>query len=196
MNKTVFISPGVGEGPWHVQLLADCLLKHGFALTDQLTHADIVIAHSGGCYVVPKSERLAVTLAKPKFVLWIDPPYWPGKPVLSSTVQVMWLEIITSIRNKTLKFCIVKTIWNIWYIIKEPLYGLRVIRARQRMSLLALFSSPNNVVVRNEDDAWCAPDIDKYINNSKLLRLPGQHDDCWYHPDVYVQILADQFSVH
>lgn len=53
MSKTVALIPGFTEGKWHTKRFKRALVRRGYHFVLQADHADIVIAHSGGCYEIP-----------------------------------------------------------------------------------------------------------------------------------------------
>jgi len=65
----VCILYGIFEGSWHGKRLRLALSNQGFGISDNSSEADIIIAHSGGCLLIP-------TDAKARLILLVGLPYW------------------------------------------------------------------------------------------------------------------------
>jgi hypothetical protein len=74
----VFIAYGWPEGQWHGKQLRNDLIDCNYQITYSPEEADIIIAHSAGCYLLPNSLRA-------KLILLIGLPNWPNKPLIKCT---------------------------------------------------------------------------------------------------------------
>jgi hypothetical protein len=57
MSESVCIIYGLNEGAAMGRKLVRALKEAGFTITDDSAGADIILAHSGGCYLVPPTNR-------------------------------------------------------------------------------------------------------------------------------------------
>lgn len=67
-TKTVAFLYGVTEGPQHSRRFRRELERAGYTITHDPAEAEIVIAHSGGCMLVPLEKPTQTTL-------FINPTY-------------------------------------------------------------------------------------------------------------------------
>ncbi|MEI9914462.1 MAG: hypothetical protein WDN66_05885 [Candidatus Saccharibacteria bacterium] len=171
--KTFHIFYAWAEGPWFGKKTSAELKKAGF-LEAPINEATVLIAHSVGTYLVRPRKSNKVTIL-------IGPPYYPGKSVRVSISQKRKHD------RKNLPFLeyIHKLLWNIFYIISKPLVTLRAGRVIYSEDPLSKAGS-NSIVIQNDDDAFCAPNLNKLIKQ-RVVKLPGQHDDCWFNPVPYVK---------
>lgn len=65
-----YIEYGWPEGKWHGKLLTKSLIASGYVMATSSSEADIIIAHSAGCYMIPPDS-------KAKVMLLIGIPNWP-----------------------------------------------------------------------------------------------------------------------
>ena len=96
-GQTVAVIPGFGEGAWHQKRLLNAFEKLGYIAEADAAQADIIIAHSAGCFYLPK-------VRPQQQVVLIGPPYWPGRSVLSSFIRKGHHDIIANFHRGTLWF--------------------------------------------------------------------------------------------
>ena len=51
----------------------------------------------------------------------------------------------------------------------------------------------NSIVIQNDDDVFCAPNLNKLIKQ-RVVSLPGQHDDCWHNTKPYIKIIESEYN--
>jgi hypothetical protein len=179
---TICIIPGFAEG-WHTSWrLRRTLAKRGFAISKNPATAEVLIAHSGGCFVVPENHNA-------KLILLIGLPYWPGKSLLKCIIQKNNMALTTAVREKTLGTFLCKLPWHALYMANmrrnfQMLGG-------HKSSIVWQTSSPKTVLIRNRYDANCTnkPNELKFQHSAALLSLPYEHDDCWDHPELYADVV-------
>jgi len=148
---SIAVKEGWAGGPWHSKQFRQALKSAGFNVTDPL-HADVLFAHSTACYDLPLKSPI-------NFYFLIDPPYWPGKP--------LWARVIAKKRhdNATLKqamgrsFVLKKTLWEGIYVFEKPKYSLLALKQHGKLDFLSALKGKQIVVIRNEQDPFCSPDI-------------------------------------
>lgn len=189
--KTVALIHGWAEGPWQSSQFASELQKQGLELADSPKQADIIFAHSAGCYLVPK--RL-----KARLVILVGLPYWPGKPQALSVLEKLALEAAHHKRRQDLGWFLNKVAHNIWYIFTKPVDFIRYYKNRALMNLPTAALNRQVILIRNASDRFCHPEIMKLLQQIKAyeyVELPGLHDDCWITPDPYIRIIKDSSNV-
>ena len=51
---------------------------------------------------------------------------------------------------------------------------------------------PHTIVVRNSNDPWITPKLNKLARlnpHMRIVQLPGDHDDIWLNPKPYIDLL-------
>ncbi len=183
MNKPkVCIIYGWSEGSWHGKQLRKSLHDAGFTITKRCEDANILIAHSGGCFMLPNTLDA-------KLVLLVGLPYWPGKRLIKSVRSKLKDE------PKNL-WWIKKIIVNTGYIFIKPKRWYKMWLAWKSKNILG-HVAPKVVIIRNDNDHFLHPEEMHKIatlNNWFIKLLPGQHDDIWTNPSPYVKLVSDTYN--
>src|SRR5205814_9737296 len=93
--------------------LKKAIEQGGFVLVPDACDADIVIAHSAGCFLVPNDTRATL-------VVLIGLTFWPGKTLGSRGRQKIRMEYNLFRRKGQLGAWLVKTFWNGFYFWNVP----------------------------------------------------------------------------
>lgn len=184
-HQTFHIIPGFSEGRWHMRQLVEELEAAGFEQTPLANDADIVITHSGGCYLLPTKTR-------DQIIVLIGPAYWPGKPLVLGLVQKLRGDFNNFSKQGKVSYWLKKNFWNFLYIWRDLLRAGTMSLRVWRHNFNEVLTENPIVIIRNQNDSWCSPNIGDYLDKSKKYSfhsLPGEHDDCWYNPTPYVQII-------
>lgn len=179
MSK-VCILYGLGEGRLIANKFVKQLEASGYKLTPHLAEADIVIAHSGGCFLIPPDFS--------KKVILVNIPYWPGRNVFYSLFNKILKDLVLSVKNKNLTYFMKKTFFNSIYILNMK-QNLSLFRGRQRGDLWRV---NDYLVVRNKDDDFCSPVLSylPFKAQNITIELPGLHDDLWLNPTSYIDPIS------
>ncbi|HSW99696.1 MAG TPA: hypothetical protein VLH38_01535 [Patescibacteria group bacterium] len=156
-------------------------LKHaGYTIINDPYKADVVIAHSGGCFLVPKDLPA-------KQIIMIGLTYWPHKSILRALFEKNWNDFHFHRRSRNARHWLRKFIWNTIYFWNWP-HNIRMLRARKRGEFWHL---KRLTLIRNEEDSFCTPDIANipFTHKPDFIELPDQHDDCWLHPKHYIAVI-------
>lgn len=179
--KSVGFVYGWSEGSWQSKKFRKYLERHGYTISNP-KDADIIIAHSSGCYLVPEKNAA-------KQVILIGLPYWPGKSLFTSVLQNIKVGVSNHSRGTDIFWWINKMSHNLWYIVARPKASYDVL-SKHRVENLP----QNNVtLVRNTDDTFCHKDINKILPQCQkynFVEIPGDHEDCWLHPEKYVPLIV------
>lgn len=186
MATTVAFIYGFTEGEWHGKRFRKVLRENGYEIVYNPHVADIIIAHSGGCYHVP------IDLKPSQKVLLINPTYWPGKPLLLRALK-MFGQLITAVRigNRPL-YQLQKTVHNLWYLVWHADTNRDMVKRAHKFELPVEIKHNPTTLVRNLHDPWLTPKLDdlKQINPQlRIVCMPGWHDHCWEFPEAYLHLL-------
>jgi hypothetical protein len=181
VSKKVCVLYGINEGPAIAAGFLDSLRAAGFSITSDARAADIIFAHSGGCFLVPARHRAQV-------VVLIGLPYWPGRSWIVSTAKKVWREAKLYHRRHKHAEWVRKWAHHLRYSTNLG----HDVRMGINRPLTKPWNSPQHqYIVRNRHDEYCAPSVANlpYRGPRTFLSLPGEHDDCWEHPERYAHLL-------
>lgn len=184
-NRTVAILHGWAGGWWHTREFCQALKTTGFKVVKNSRHADIIIAHSTGSYRLPENSAA-------KLILLIGPPYWPSKSILHRLLRKKSHDTKHRLADRGLLFTINKLIFEIIYVLIRPSYTLIALKNHRYLHFLDLLEAKKVILVRNEEDYFCSPEIEREIKkykNVRYLQLPGGHDDFMTNPKPYIELI-------
>lgn len=176
-GATVGVLYGFSEGPHIAQALRIALEREGFVITQDLTLADILIAHSGGCFCIPRTVQA-------RLIVLIGLPCWPGKHLSTALGQKILADYASYRAEQADRRWYLKSLWNGMYFWRM-LHNIQMLRGMRRG--LTIHPSAYNVLIRNRHDTGCVPYLNQlpHIAHGCYVSLPGGHDDCWFHPERY-----------
>lgn len=180
--KSVCILHGFCEGPRVSRKFRAQLVASGFRLTKDASKADVLIGHSGGCFLIPEETRATQ-------IIQIGIPYWPGHSMASS----IWRKIVADLashRGGGLLLWIRKTFWNMVYFWNMPA-NVRMLLARKAGTMWKYGSI--TVVARPELDTICTSEMDilPFSHKATHITIQGHHhDDCWRYPQKYIDLIV------
>lgn len=186
--KSVAIVHGWAGGKWHVRRFVRALNESGFETRKRQAKADIIVAHSTGCYRLKENTQA-------KLILLIGPPYWPSKSILHRLLKKKRHDTHHRLRNEGLLFTINKLLFEIIYIILKPSYTFIALKHHRYLHFLELIKNKPVVLIRNAEDYFCSPEIEKAVKDYKNVRyveLPGGHDDFMTNPGPYVDLILKE----
>jgi hypothetical protein len=189
-NPSVYIIYGFAEGAWHGKLFRNELIKHGLVSTNEVSGADIIVAHSGGCFYLPDAK-------KGQLIVLINPPYWPGRSLFVSAWQTLWWNLEAYTKVKSASFWVKKTIWNVIYMFGSLRKTFWIARnARYRDFYLAI-KKHETLIIRSSMDTWLTPQAPELISphaKFEYREVRGHHDDCWLYPHRYVEVIKSVYD--
>jgi hypothetical protein len=173
----VAIIYGWAEGSWQGKRMRKLLRSQGYHITKNAKEADVIIAHSGGCYMLPEQSRA-------QQVILIGLPYWPDKHPLISLREKLRQELKDTWWYK-------KTLFNTYYLLSRPRRWVRMSRAfKQRV--VPAYESCSIYLVRNEQDSFLHPQKVVEVADAhewQLKLVDGLHDDLWLNPERYIELI-------
>jgi hypothetical protein len=186
---TVAFIPGWSEGSWHNKVLEEKLTQEGIRKNQNLKEADIIFCHSTGCYLVPENARA-------KLIVLVGLPYWPNRSLIYSGIIKLGEDFKNTKKDMGILWLIKKTIHNFWYMLKYPRDTL-LVATKHEVKNLPDVSKHKVVLIRNHDDTFCHPNINKILGKAKdyeFIELPAGHDDCWTGKQIYVDLIKKSLS--
>ncbi|HXY18321.1 MAG TPA: hypothetical protein VEH48_02795 [Candidatus Nitrosopolaris sp.] len=182
--KTVAIIYGWTGGSWSTRHFRDELQKAGFKVISNREKANIIIAHSAGCYRVPDKTSA-------QLILLIGVAYWPEKRLRSRAMN-RFINGLKEDRDRGVLYIFHRFMWQLFYAIIRP--GDIVISLRNHKSLdfLEKLKDKRIILIRNSRDEYCSPNIARSItkySNIKFVELLGLHDDYYTNPKPYIDLL-------
>jgi hypothetical protein len=185
-KPTVAIVYGLNEGPFMGRRLCRALQNAGFAVTRDVVMADVIIAHSGGCFVLAPRPG--------QHVVMVGLPYWPGRSIAGALARKVMGDIKTHHRAGELSYWLHKTLWNMVYFWNMR-SNIRMLKGRAR-GVFWLY--PNVTLVRYSHDPMCTPDrsLLRFKYEPVFIDLPGYHDDCWLRPEPIVGVVQAATGVY
>jgi hypothetical protein len=183
----VCILYGLAEGQKTGQLFEKTLSSAGFSISRDAKDADIVVTHSGGCFLLPASTSA-------RLIILIGVPFWPGKAILTAMHQKTLQEFGLRKAEKQLGKWLERMKLHLWYLCNLPI-AVKLWRGRHLGNVWSV-SNRRLVLVRNHDDVYCTPELGSlpFKKAPEIVELPGQHDDCWDNPAPYIRILEQYYG--
>jgi hypothetical protein len=185
MPKTsLYILPGWTEGKTHQKNFLVEAQKHGIVPAASADTADIIMTHSGGCYLVPSSP-------KAKLIVHIDPSFGlRGKLLMGQFTNILFGSG-AQIKDWGLSNFLKIRCWNLFDIFFHPVRNTRIFGLWAADKVLPTPASAI-IVVHNRGDISHTKAFAKLCSVNKqsvLVELPGLHEDCWFNPGPYIDLI-------
>jgi hypothetical protein len=184
MATKVALQYGVLTGRRVGKKFCKTLAEAGYQLVQNAQDADIIIGHSAGCFWLPQAPT------KQKLML-INPPYWPGRSVTERAKARARTHLRYRRYGYNFKQWLWRSAWGAFYGLDIPRTRL-INRVAREYELEKIITNHTAVIVRNSDDDWLTPDVEKLTHDHpgvQVVHIPGDHDDLWLNPRPYVEAL-------
>lgn len=179
-----FIAYGFVGGALNGIRMRHLLKKAGYVKSRSINEADIVIAHSAGCWDLAGS-------AQAKLVLLVGLPMAKVSVKVSSYNSKQMYR--TALKNHHYLHAINVRILAIIYFLLQPKRNYRIIRYTSRFQTeFVPPKGPGIVCIVNQYDPWPTGSLmQEYIDREDwaFIGMSGSHDDLWEHPSRYVEII-------
>jgi hypothetical protein len=184
---TVCILYGLAEGPAHSRILRQLLEHIGFRITKNAYEADILLAHSGGYFLIPANNH-------DKLILLIGPCNgYRGRSMFLTQIKKVLVDLDYSVKHRLFMLWLYKSFWHAIYLAYKQRTNSVMYRGSRRLGKVLPKLNPkllSVILYRNDPWSW-------HGNRDELLKLEqaclishsGLHDDLWMHPEQYVAIL-------
>jgi len=177
----VYIAYGWLEGTWQGKKLRSHLVDAGHTVTSSMQEADVIIAHSAGCYML-------TTTANTKLTLLIGLPNWP-RTLIKCTFEKVRIEHKDCYWFK-------KTFWNLIYAIFQPVRLVSVYRSFNKKTL-PNFKNCEVILIHNKLDTYMDEGVSTDLakqHNWQYKNVSGEHDDLWQNTDFYINFIKQYIS--
>jgi hypothetical protein len=154
------------------------LLKASGHLPAAVEQADIIIAHSAGCWLIPKS-------AKPRLIIYVGMPLSQAKPLRT------WRRAILNNYRQGVLQNLQGLLISTYYLLRQPRRNSKIWHMAKDAQPV-IFSGVMSVFIANHDDPWPhAAKLHQYLAEQdwSFISLPGSHDDIEHHSERYVAII-------
>jgi hypothetical protein len=144
--------------------------------------ADIIIAHSAGCYMLPETTRAHL-------ILLIGLPLWSNKSLLLRTREKIKGEPKNSWWYRKMSH-------NIYSLFSHPLLWLRMKRAYDRRTFPSYEQDPVILLLHNSNDTYMNAVESQQLALQKgwiFQDIEGLHDDLWVNPKKYLDLINEYF---
>lgn len=180
---TYSIVYGFLGGPAHGRELLSALKDIGLKPVRETEAADIIIAHSAGCWLIParSTARLVIFIGMP---LAQDNP---AKTFREANLQ----NIRTSLKGQNIIAWFRGLVLDLYYAVMQPKRNWLIIR-RARNVQPVILPEAAHVFIANRYDPWLrSKQLDKLLDsgNWSFINLPGSHADIWKNPEHYASII-------
>jgi len=185
MSEKVKIQYGIFGGEGSGRRLRKALQQAGYVVTKKVAEADIIMAHSAGCFWLPDASS-------GQKIMLIDPPYWPERSIADRRRTRIRRNFQFSTYAYPPLQWVTHNLWGVYYGVRDHKRTKRIIRHAPTYNLEQVVKNRPVLLVRNEHDDWLTPDLDAIQRTNPKLRVvhvPGDHDDIIYHPKRYVELL-------
>lgn len=182
---SVAIIYGFAEGTWHSKQLRKQLQSKGYRVISDPRAADIILAHSGGCYMVPADTRAHI-------VFHIGYTYWPSRPLIQSLRMAQRADLQTQGVLRWLR----RSIFHCVYALNLG-HTLRLVPGwRDPKRRLAALAPMTHIFVRNREDSYCNLDALLSVTSSEhtYISMSGTHEDVWDNPAPYVNLIQSVYG--
>lgn len=186
-KTSVAIIYGFAEGPRHGRALRRDLEAADFIVLKRPDEADIILTHSGGCYLVPMKNRA-------KSMIVVGPPFWPGKSPFVRYLFKTVRDFAANVKRRMVGYWLRKTLLNLVYLVLKPRDNLAIIRHLSTQPFYENIGQVPVMAVRNEHDDGCTPEISNLLAKDRrfsVITVLGQHDDLWLDARPIVEIATD-----
>jgi hypothetical protein len=166
-HKKIAIIFGIAEGNYHAKDFIAACKAAGLLLTNA-QDADILFAHSGGCFVVPQSSKAKIVL------IGVSP--WQDINTFKCLVK--------KLRTDTPS--LMGLFWHIWYLFTKPLHNYRMLTGK------VLPRPDTSVVIWNNDDVYFPSEKANLLESRgyEVRYFEGGHDDIWHNPAKYIELVV------
>lgn len=186
-DKKIALLYGIGEGDFHGRAFISQLKNAGYTVVRDAAQADIVLTHSGGCFFLPP-------LRNHQIYILINPPFWPGKSLVLSTIQKISIDFVDFARTGKILQWLWKTVINLAHIGRYIIRFLTITLHARRQRFYEALRDEQSFIIRSEKDTFLAPNADHLLEQKfgrviPMYTAPGQHDSCWRNPEPYITII-------
>ncbi len=124
----IAVIPGIFAGNYVTRALRKALERSGHKVVSDTASADIVLAHSAGCFWLPPADPKQT-------VILIDPLYWPGKSVGERARSRARSNAHFRDHNISFDAWLARNLWGTYYAMVTAPRTIRIIRQSRTFDL-------------------------------------------------------------
>jgi hypothetical protein len=176
------ISFGIFSGKLHGKEMRSLLSQRGYEERTDVTDADVIIAHSAGCWLIDEA-------ANPKLVFYIGAAI--NNPSFHNWAMANKNNTRAFMRDRSLKGGAKILGEHIIYGTLQPKRNRDILK-KSKTAVLRAYPDAQVVFIANQDDPWPNGAIlEKFLDDQpwSFISLPGSHDNVWLKPETYVAII-------
>lgn len=186
-QPTVAIIHGFAEGPAISKRLRQALAGAGFKVVKDVREAQVILAHSGGLFLLPDNLEGKIIILSAPSIGYI------GNSLVRTGLQKIWYDFRHAGKSGGIGKWLVKTFFNAIYIIGHPRTVKRMWRAAKKSgATLPAYHTRKVLVIGHRGDPWSghisAGEITKHVGYC-FLSHQGMHDDLWSNPQEYISVI-------
>lgn len=174
---------GFLAGPANGRKLRSLLEAQGLRSAHKTEDADILIAHSAGCWMIPSDS-------KARLVILIGMPFSQTNP--KRTFRHANLQnTVTAFKDRRVLNLLSRMRFSLYYGLAQPRRNYAITK-RARNPRPNILPDASHVFIANQQDPWVnTPQLDDYLASKPwaFIAMTGSHDDLWKHPDHYSSII-------
>lgn len=183
---TLYFAPGFTEGKWHTKKFAQAAARRSWRVTVRADEADVIVAHSGGCWIVPET-------ASAKIVLLANPPCDYEGGLLRNTNHKIAFDYDAHKKARSLGVFLQKHVWNgVYFFAHIPRHLAMLKLTAKYKAALPTVRAQTVIVTSTKGDPWTSNVSARNIAAHPsycFLSMPDGHDDLWLHPERYLDII-------
>ena len=181
----VAIIYGWCEGSHLAKELKRELEANGHQLIKNARNADVIIAHSLGCYLISNDSKASK-------ILLTGLPYGPRKRLPLLTIQKIVTNCVRSIGDRKLLYWLRKGFWNSAYFFLRPKAHVNLKKLNNPNYLPGSRKQRKILLIKNDEDKLTNIEHLKEVINQKdweVVTISGRHEDLWMNPDRYISLI-------
>jgi hypothetical protein len=170
---------GLVGGSLHARKFKRLMRQAGYIYCSSPSEADIVIAHSAGCWLLPAEAR-------PKLLLYVGMPLNQEQPF--QTMQAAKHATIQTVRRWRRAKIRLK---NTYYMTTQLRRNL-AIRRMAKTAQPTILPTCQTVFIANRLDPWLkTAGLQIYVDEQDwaFINLPGAHGHIWVYPEQYIKLI-------
>jgi hypothetical protein len=173
-------SYGFLGGALHARKFKRQMQSAGYNYVLEPQNADIIIAHSAGCWLIPKNSR-------PKLIVYVGMPLNQSEP--RKTILAANAARVKELRDR--RYILPLQLKSMYHGLRQPVRNIRIVKSAKQLKPV-IIKSAGVVFIANRHDPWTQDKkLETYLIKQPwaFINLPGAHDHIWEQPKFYIDII-------
>lgn len=175
---TYAIVQGLFGRPSQGKKLGGLLERKGLRPARSAERADVIIAHSAGCWLIPEHARARLVI-------------WDGAPLAEERGRTFRQANLLIHKHLSPGRSIMHLSRNAYYGLRHVRQNIRIVRMSKQAGL-SVRPGTTYVFITNRYDPWPrSKQLDEFLETKDwaFISMPGTHDAIWRHPEYYAQVI-------